>query len=273
MRKNLVRPGLSALEGGVDEYVAGWAHPYATEPFSPFWYADGGEDDDEGEEPDESQEDEEDEGEEEEDEDAGKTAEQLADELKRLRAAHIRKIRQGKNRSARIQELEASSAGYDAKIAELETALQSLREESGKSGQQDEAAQKRIAELIANAKEEGKNSFKPTVIRMAAKAELMSAGAQPRAVDRLVRMIDVNDADIDEETGEIDVSDQVSALKKDLPELFGERRAPRSVKKAKPGTGTKAADAGGAGGGDEGAGEVTKTATQRAADRLRGIKS
>lgn len=271
MRKNLVRPGMSALDFG-DEYTPGWAHPYATEPFSPFWYADGGEDDDEGDEGagDESDEDDDsDTGEE--DEDAGKTAEELADELRRLRTAHIKKIRQAKNRSARIAELEASSANYDTKIAELETALQSLREESGKTGQQDEAAQRRIAELIEKAKKEGKDSFKPTVIRMAAKAELMSAGAQARAVDRLVRMIDVNDADIDEETGEIDVSDQVSALKKDLPELFGERRAPRTAKK-KVASGGSAAAAGGASGEDDKVEETTKSATQRAADRLRGIK-
>lgn len=271
MRKNTVRPGISALEFG-DEYTPGWAHPYATEPFSPFWYADGGEeDDDEGEDEDSSKEDDsDDEGEEDDDEDAGKTAEQLADELKRLRSAHLKKIRQAKNRSARIAELEASSANYDTKIAELETALQSLREESGKAGQQDEAAQRRIAELIEKAKKEGKDTFKPTVIRMAAKAELMSAGAQARAVDRLVRMIDVNDADIDEETGDIDVSDQVAALKKDLPELFGERRAPRTKTKT---SSAKAAAAGGASGGDDKVDDVVKSATQRAADRLRGVKS
>lgn len=272
MRKNMVRPGMSALEYG-DEYTPGWAHPYATEPFSPFWYADGGEDDDEGDADGEESDEDDDAEEGEEDEDAGKTVEQLADELKRLRAAHIKKIRQAKNRSARITELETSSSSYDTKIAELETALQTLREESGKSGQQDEAAQRRIAELIENAKKEGKDSFKPTVIRMAAKAELMSAGAQTRAVDRLVRMIDVNDADIDEETGEIDVSDQVSALKKDLPELFGERRAPRTAKKKVVAGSGSAAAAGGASGEDDKVDDAAKTATQRAADRLRGIKS
>lgn len=271
MRKNMTRPGMSALEFGED-YTPGWAHPYATDPMSPFWYADGGdEDDDEGDEDEGANSEGEDNPDEEDDEDAGKTAEELADELKRLRSAHIKKIRQGKNRSVRIQELEQSNAGYDAKIAELETALETLRAESGKTGQQDEAAQRRIAELIEKAKEEGKNSFKPTVIRMAAKAELMSAGAQSRAVDRLVRMIDVNDADIDEETGEIDVSDQVAALKKDLPELFGERRAPRS--KSKTTTTQKGAAAGGASGGDDKPDETTKSATQRAADKLRGIRS
>jgi len=269
MRMNMVRPGMKALDFG-DEYTPGWAHPYATEPFSPFWYADGGEDEDEGEDEDVDKDGDSDDGGEEDDEDEGKTAAELADELKRLRTAHIKKIRQGKNRSVRIQELETANATYDQKIAELETALQTLKEESGKTSQTDEAAQRRIAELIEKAKEEGKNSFKPTVIRMAAKSELMAVGARANAVDRLVRMIDVNDADIDEETGEIDVSDQVAALKKDLPELFGERRAARTAKKT---SSTKAKDAGGASGDDDKVDDVVKSATQRAADRLRGIKS
>lgn len=279
MRMNTVRPGIvpalsaaSLLEGGVDdEYTAGWAHPYsASDPFMP-WHADGGEEDeDEGEEDDKGNEEEEDEDEtEEEDEDAGKTPEELASEVKRLRAAYLKKLRQGKNRSTRIQALEADKQTYDTKLAELESELQSLREGAGKSAEQDAAAQKRIADLVESAKEEGKNAFKPVVIRMAARAELMAAGARASVLDRLVKMIDVNDADIDDEDGSIDLTDQITELKKDLPELFGERRAKPARKKPA----TKASEAGGGDGGDEGADKVVKSATQRAADRLRGIKS
>lgn len=277
MRKNLVRPGMvpalsapSLLEGGVDEVATGWAHPYSeSDPFMP-WHADGGEEDeDEGEEEGAGgDEEEDDDAGEEEDEDAGKTPEELAAEVKRLRAAYLKKLRQGKNRSTRIQALEADKTTYDTKLAELEAELTSLREAAGKSGEVDAAAQKRIADLVEAAKEDGKNSFKPVVIRMAAKAELMAAGARATVIDRLVKMVDVNDVDIDDEDGSIDLSDQVASIKKDMPELFGPIRA----RKVKAGTSTKAAAAGGAAGGDEGAGTTTKTATQRAADRLRGVK-
>lgn len=279
MSMNLVRPGMapalsapSLLEGGVDEYTAGWAHPYSSsDPFMP-WHADGGEekDDDEGDEEDESEEKEGEEEDDEEDEDAGKSPEELAAEVKRLRAAYLKKLRQGKNRSVRIQALESDKATYDTKLAEMAEELKALREAGGKAGEVDTAAQQRINELIEAAKEEGKNSFKPVVIRMAARSELMAAGARATVVDRLVKMVDVEDVDIDDEDGSIDLTDQVLQLKKELPELFGPVRART---KAKAGTGTKAKEAGGAGGGDEGANEVVKSATQKAADRLRGIKS
>lgn len=285
MSMNLVRPGMapalsapSLLEGGVDELVTGWAHPYsASDPFKP-WHADGGES--EADDEDEGDEDEEDtskEGEEDddadEDEDAGKTPEELAAEVKRLRAAYLKKLRQGKNRSVRIQALESDKTAYDKKLAELETELKGLREAGGASGEVDNAAQQRINDLIDAAKEEGKNSFKPVVIRMAARSELMAAGARATVVDRLVKMVDTDDVDIDDEDGSIDLTDQVLQLKKELPELFGPVRA-RTKTKAKPSaeSAAKAKAAGGGDGGDEGAKDVVKTATQRAADKLRGIK-
>lgn len=279
MSKNLVRPGMvpalsapSLLEGGVDELVPGWAHMYSsTDPFMP-WHADGGEekDDDEGDEdPEEKEDDTEEDDLEEEDEDAGKTPEELAAEVKRLRAAYLKKLRQGKNRSTRIQALEADKQTYDTKLAEMSEELKALREAGGKAGEVDTAAQQRINELIEAAKEEGKSSFKPVVIRMAARSELMAAGARATVVDRLVKMIDTEDVDIDDEDGSIDLTDQVLQLKKELPELFGPMRVRN---KAKAPT-TKAKEAGGAAGGDEGAKDVVKTATQRAADRLRGVKS
>jgi len=283
MSKNLVRPGMapalsapSLLEGGVEELVTGWAHPYsASDPFMP-WHADGGEaeDEDEGEEDDKgSEEDDTEDDDLDDDEDAGKTPEELAAEVKRLRAAYLKKLRQGKNRSTRIQALEADKSTYDKKLAELETELNSLREAGGKQGEVDQAAQSRINELIEAAKEEGKNSFKPVVIRMAARSELMAAGARATVVDRLVRMVDVEDVDIDDEDGSIDLTDQVLQLKKELPELFGPVRARTKTKpKGEASTSAKAKAAGGGDGGDEGAQEVVKTATQKAADRLRGIK-
>src|SRR3546814_16182963 len=84
MMKNLLRPGLEAAKAtgldlltasGVDGFEPGWARPYATDPFSPYWYASGDDDEDDEEEDDDKggKDDEEDEEDDEEDEDKGKT--------------------------------------------------------------------------------------------------------------------------------------------------------------------------------------------------------
>lgn len=294
MMTNLLRPGLSAAKSagagldlltaaGVDGYEPGWAHPYATDPFSPVFYADGGdEDDDDGDEDEEDDDkgEEDDEDDDEDDEDKGKSPEELAAEVKRLRAAYLKKLKNSKNRGTRLREAETAKAKLEGDLATLQEQLDELKKTAGKEVDS-EAAQRRINELVEKAKEEGREAFKPTVIRMAARAELMAAGARPALVDRLVRMIDVNEVDIDDDDGTIDVTDQVDALKKDMPEMFGPKRATtkRTRKTTSGGSGEggsgtgkgSARKAGGAGGGDEGAGEEKLTAAQKVANRLRGL--
>jgi hypothetical protein len=73
----------------------------------------------------------------------------------------------------------------------------------------------------------------------------------------------------------------VDALKKDMPEMFGPKRATtkRTRKTTSGGSGGEgggsgkgsARKAGGAGGSDEGAGEEKLTAAQKVANRLRGL--
>lgn len=292
MMKHLLRPGLAAAKAtgldlltasGVDGFEPGWARPYATDPFSPYWYASGDDDEDDDEEDDKGgkdDEDEEDDDEEDDDEDKGKTPEELAAEVKRLRAAYLKKLKNSKNRGTRLAAAEAEKVKLQGDLTSLQEQLDELKKTAGKEVDS-EAATRRINELIDKAKEEGKEAFKPTVIRMAARAELMAAGARPALVDRLVRMIDVNEVDIDDEDGTIDVTDQVDALKKDMPEMFGPKRATtkRTVRKANgsgdgDGSGAgkgSARKAGGAGGGDEGAGDEKLTAAQKVANRLRGL--
>lgn len=298
MMKNLLRPGLSAAKAaragrdlleaaGVDEYEPGWAHPYsATDPFMP-WHADGGdEDDDEGEEDDDDKGEEEDDDEDDDDdEDKGKTPEELAAEVKRLRAAYLKKLKNSKNRGTRLREAESAKSKLESDFAALQEQFNELQKTAGKEIDS-EAAQRRINELVEKAREEGREAFKPTVIRMAARAELMAQGARPALVDRLVRMIDINEVDIDDEDGSIDVTDQVDALKKDMPEMFGPKRQTTKRTRKTAGSGGSGGDdkgsggtgkgaarkAGGAGGGDEGAGEEKLTAAQKVANRLRGVR-
>jgi hypothetical protein len=294
MNKPLLRPGIQAVKSaragldlitaaGVDGYEPGWAHPYATsDPFMP-WHADGGEeDDDKGEEDeeDDDKDEEEDDDEDDDDEDKGKSPEELAAEVKRLRAAYLKKLKNSKNRGTRLRDAEAAKSELEKNFATLQEQFAELQKTAGKEVDS-EAAQRRINELVEKAKEEGREAFKPTVIRMAARAELMAAGARPALVDRLVRMIDVGEVDIDDEDGTIDVTDQVDALKKDMPEMFGPKRqtTKRTVRKANgggsgdgSGSGKGAArKAGASGGGDEGAGDEKLTAAQKVANRLRGL--
>lgn len=292
MMNNLLRPGLAAARSagadaelfsaaGVDGYEPGWAHPYATDPFSPVFYADGGdEDDDEGEEDEEDddkdKEDDEDDDDDD-DEDKGKSPEELAAEVKRLRAAYLKKLKNSKNRGTRLAQAEAEKNKLQGDLTSLQEQLDELKKTAGKEVDS-EAATRRINDLVEKAKEDGKNSFKPVVIRMAAKAELMAQGARPALVDRLVRMIDTNDVDIDDEDGSIDVTDQVESLKKEMPEMFGPKRSTtkrvRKTTSGGEGGGSgkgSARKAGGSGGGDEGAGEEKLTAAQKVANRLRGL--
>jgi hypothetical protein len=296
MMQNLLRPGLKAAKAsgldlltaaGVDGYEPGWARPYASDPFSPFWYASGDDDEDDEEEDDKGkgdEDEEEDEEEDDDDEDKGKTPEQLLAEVKTLRAAYIKKLKNSKNRGVRLTASETEKAKLASDYATLQEQFDELKKTAGKEVDT-EAAQRRINELVDKAKEDGKNAFKPVVIRMAAKAELMAQGARPSLVDKLVKMIDVADVDIDDEDGSIDVTDQVMSIKKEFAEYFGARKA-TPVRKRKAGTGeggdegkggtgrTKGASsraAGGAGGGDAGGEGKKLTAAERVANRLRGI--
>lgn len=299
MTTNLLRPGLKAAmsvdsdlvaAAGVDGYEPGWARPYATSPFSPFWYASGDDDEDDEEDDDKGKggEDEEDDEEEddEDDEDKGKTPEELKAELQRLRAAYLKKLKNSKNRGTRLASSEAEKTKLASDFATLQEQFNELQKTAGKEVDT-EAAQRRINELVDKAREEGREAFKPTVIKMAARAELMAQGARPALVDRLVRMIDVSEVDIDDEDGSIDVTDQVLKIKKDFAEYFGAKKA-TTVRKRKEtgaggdGSGTGAGGkgsgsangrkAGGAAGGDEGGEGKKLTAAQRVANRLRGIE-
>ena len=296
MTMHLLRPGLKAAKSvgsdlvaaaGLDGYEPGWAHMYSdADPFKP-WHADGGEDDDdkgEEDEDDEKDEEEDEDDEDDDDEDKGKTPEELAAEVKRLRAAYLKKLKNSKNRGTRLTAAEAEKAKLASDYATLQEQFDELKKTAGKEVDS-EAATRRINELIEKARAEGKDAFKPTVIRMAARAELMAQGARPALVDRLVKMIDTADVDIDDEDGTIDVTDQVDALKKDMPEMFGPRKATTKRAVRKPagngegddkgkgsGSGKGAArKAGASGGGDEGAGEEKLTAAQKVANRLRGL--
>src|SRR5690349_20334759 len=163
MMNSLLRPGLAAAKSagsgldlltasGVDGYEPGWARPYATDPFSPFWYA-SGDDDDEDEDDDKGEkdeDDEEDDDEDDDDEDKGKSEDELRAEVKRLRAAYLKKLSNSRNRGTRLKESEAARTKLESDFASLQEQLDELKKTAGKEVDS-EAATRRINELIEKA--------------------------------------------------------------------------------------------------------------------------
>lgn len=245
-----------AVEGG-------WTHPYGTGLFSPFWYADGADDtgDDDGGADTDDDAGVDDDSDDEDDLDTGtdtttgsgggggEDAAALKAEVARLREAYKKKVQQSQTRGRRARE--------------AEEALAKLRADAASTGETIAKAEAEAA--IAKARAEGEGAYKPVVVRLAAKAELLAAGAQPGKVARLLKMIDVGEVEVDED-GDVDVSDQVAELKADLPELFAPTVAPAAPRPPKG----SARKAGGTGSGDEKVKPKPKNASEQALDRLLG---
>lgn len=74
--------------------------------------------------------------------------------------------------------------------------------------------------------------FKPVAVRSAAKAAFLEAGLQgstPERMARVVRMLDLDALDVDDDGDVTGLTEQVKAIKADYPELFTptEKRPPR----------------------------------------------
>lgn len=104
----------------------------------------------------------------------------------------------------KLKKANAESAERRKKLAELE---QKTEDADGK-------AQREAAEAAAA-------KFKPIAVKAAAKVAFLEQGANSARVDRLFRMLDLDQIDFDGEdiTG---LEDQVAELKKDVPELFAQ---------------------------------------------------
>lgn len=74
-------------------------------------------------------------------------------------------------------------------------------------------------------------TWKPRVVKSAARASLISAGADESRVTRLLAMIDVGDCDVDDDGDVVGLDEQIDSLKDDLPELFGGTAPPPKVRR------------------------------------------
>jgi len=169
----------------------------------------GGGKDDEDDEDDEDEDDDEDDPDED-DPDEGKTVEQLRAELRTTRD--------------RLSKASGSSATKRAKIKELRGQLEAkgVKTETGAEGKTDIDLE---AEREA-AKAEGRKEGERLVKSSKAEAALALAGATK--VDRLVKLLDLDELEL--ENGKVDGLDEaIDELKSDYPELFSTKRRRKSI--------------------------------------------
>lgn len=124
------------------------------------------------------------------------------DEWEKVLKAKDRYKDEAKQRRLRIQELESKKS-------------------SGESGESDEDA-------INRARLEGENGatarYRGIIGKQAAKAAFLAAGLKGKP-DGLLKLIDFEELEIDEDGEVTGLEDQVSQLKSDYPELFARQRS------------------------------------------------
>lgn len=121
-----------------------------------------------------------------------------------------------------------------ADLDALQEALRKARKDAraAKRGQPDDAAGDGSApDAVSAARAEETGKWKPLVIRTAARSLFTEAGIQAEgdAMNRVIRMLDLDDLDVDEH-GQVDgLREQVEDIRTDFPQLFttARSRAPR----------------------------------------------
>ena len=88
------------------------------------------------------------------------------------------------------------------------------------------------AKATREAAEATERKYKATAVRSAAKAAFLEAGlpsGSPDKLARVVRMLDLDELVVDDDGDVTGLDEQVAAIKKELPELFGtqDKRPPR----------------------------------------------
>lgn len=135
--------------------------------------------------------------------------------------------------------------------AEWRATQEKLKKANGQAAahrkEADELKRKGETEAEANARKareeadaNASKTWKPRIVRQAARAALVEAGLTG-APDRLLKLVDVDQVEVDDEGEVTGLDEQIKGLKKDYPELFAKRGAGR----------IDAADKGGDGGGKQ----------------------
>lgn len=169
-------------------------------------------DDDEDDEDLDDEEDDDDDDEDD-DPDADKTPEELAAELKAVRAS--------------LKGANGSSAKRRAKIKTLTADLEKARKGAAPKGDDDKGEPVDQEALKEQGREEARAAAKLTRISDKAELALSRAGVTPEKLVKAARLLDLEDLDLNDD-GTLDGFDeQLTELKKDWPELFGRTRRKR----------------------------------------------
>jgi hypothetical protein len=149
------------------------------------------------------------------------------DEKEKLREA-LRKAN-GEARKYRLQVREMQAKAAEAAVEEVE-------EEAAQTGAEVTPAQlkRAVDKAKADATKAAEIKYRKVAVNAAAQSEFVKAGAKAANVAKLVRLLDVDDVDIDAETGEVTggLAEQIDALKDEFPELFTPAEAAKPAKRA-----------------------------------------
>jgi hypothetical protein len=142
------------------------------------------------------------------DPDEGKTEEEVRAELKATRDRLTRVNAEAKRRRLKAKEREAAAGKHKGKP-------KPKADDDG--DEDDDDSERRQAETEAK--------WKGRVVKQAAKAALATAGATKP--ERLLRLVEVDDLDVDDDGDVAGLDDEIDRLKEEYPELFRKRRAGR----------------------------------------------
>lgn len=160
--------------------------------------------------------DEQDEDNEDTDKDADEWTPPTRDEVERMQKALAEANAEAKRNRLRLRELRRGQRTTEAKQG---------------SGADDGAD---TARAVQEAAEAAERKFKPVAVRAAARAKFLEAGLDPEdkgAMSRLLRLVDMDEVDLDDDGDPVGLDEQIDDIKDDFPRLF---EKPEPVEPAKP---------------------------------------
>lgn len=136
-----------------------------------------------------------------------------------------------------LTEANAEAKRHRLRVRELRREARTAGQAADKSGAVDDEAAARAASDAADAAE---RKYKPIAVKSAARAALLAAGLNDGSdgvMRKLLRLVDMDDVDLDEDGEVVGLDDQIDDIKDTFPKLFekaeaepqkpGRPRAPR----------------------------------------------
>lgn len=140
-------------------------------------------------------------------------------------------------------DIDRLKAAYTKRTGELKARNRALAERVKAHEQRIQATasegDEKTARALEEARAEVESRYKPLVVRTAAKAAFLTAGIATSAgdtdtkVSRLIRLLNLDDIEIDEDGDVLGLDDQVDQLKDTFPELFQRAKEPEPVRKVR----------------------------------------